>query len=141
MKISLKKQQGIGLVETVVTLLIIAGSTIALLRFQNYLAYSNIATQQQSDAVQLAINKIETLRDFNSLSGANSYQSLASGSSTSTGVNTTYTLTWTITANTAPNYTIINVVVTWTDRYGTSRSVNETSMVAGIDPAFSIVVM
>jgi Tfp pilus assembly protein PilV len=141
MKNSLKKQRGIGLIETVVTLLIIAGSTIALLRFQNYLAFNNMATQQQSDAIQLAINKIEALRDFSVITGANSYQALASGTSTATGVNTTYTLTWTITPTTTPSYTIIDVTVTWSDRYGQSHSIEETSQVAGIDPSFSIVVM
>jgi Tfp pilus assembly protein PilV len=141
MKISLSQQSGVGLIETVVTLLIIAGSAIALLRFQNYLAYSSNVTQQQSDATQIAINKIEILRDFSTLSGSGSYQNIASGTSTVTGANTTYTLTWTVTTNTSPNYKVIDVVVSWTDRYGVARSLEETSQVAGIDPSYSIVIM
>jgi Tfp pilus assembly protein PilV len=141
MKISLNRQRGIGLIESVVTLLIIAGSAIALLRFQNYLAYSSNLTQQQSNAVQLAVNQIEVLRDYSALSGTNSYANIASGTSTATGASATYTLTWTITTNTTPSYKIIDVVVSWTDRYGVARSVEQTSLVAGIDPTFSILIM
>jgi Tfp pilus assembly protein PilV len=141
MRMSLKTQSGLGLIETIATFLIIAGSAIALLRFQNYLAYSNSVTQQQSDAVQLAVNKIETLRDFSTLIGVGSYQNIASGSTTSTGVNTTYTLTWTVTTTASPSYKMIDVAVTWIDTRGTSRTIDETSEVAGIDPSFSIIVM
>jgi Tfp pilus assembly protein PilV len=141
MKFLFKSQAGIGLIETLLTLLIIAGTAIALLRFQNYLAYSDNMTQQQADAIQLAINEIEILRDFTVLTGTNSYQNIASGSGSSVGVNTTYNLVWTITNNTSPNYKVINVTVSWTDRYGTSHSVAETSQVAGIDPSFSIAIM
>jgi Tfp pilus assembly protein PilV len=137
----LKNQNGIGLIETMVTLLIVAGTAIALLRFQNYLSYSDNVTQEQADAIQLAINQIEILRDFSTLSGSNSYQNIASGTTNSISANTTYNLVWTITTNTSPNYKVIDIIVTWNDRYGISHSIEETTQVAGIDPSFSIGIM
>jgi len=137
----LKKQKGIGLIETVVTMLIIAGAAIALLRFQLYLSYSNNVTQQQSTAIQLALSKIETLRDFSIMVGVGSYANIASGTSNTVANNTTYTLTWTITTSVTPSYKAINVAVTWTDSTGTANTITETTNVAGIDPSFSGVVM
>lgn len=131
------KQTGQGLIETLLVFLLISGSVVALLTFQNYLAYSNNVVQQQATAMNLAINKIETLRDFSALTGTGSYASIASGSSTSSGNSTTYTITWTITTTASPSYKVIDVTVSWTDRRGTSQSIQLTSRVAGIDPTFS----
>lgn len=137
MAIKLQQQTGIGLIETMLTFLLIAGSVLALLRFQTYLAYTNNLAQQQSTATNLAVSRIETLRDFSVLTGSNSYANIASGSSTSTGSGATYTITWTVTTFTNPNYKTIDVVVTWTDRTGSSQSIRLTSRVAGIDPSLS----
>lgn len=134
-------QKGQGLIETVVTLLIIAGAAIALLRFQSYLAYSNEVTQQQNDAITLALNQIETLRDFSALSGGSSYANITSSTSTANGLSTTYNLSWTITTNTNPNSKVIDVTVSWTDRFGNAQSMELTSQVAGIDPSFSGTIM
>lgn len=132
---------GQGLIEVMMTLLIIAGSVIALLRFQNYLAYSNSVANQQSTATQLAVSKIETLRDFSALTGTNSYANIASGSSSFTGTSATYTITWTVTPFVNPTYKTIDVVVTWTDRYGNAQSTELTSMVAQVDPSYSATIM
>lgn len=134
----LHKQSGQTLIETMIAALIIAGSAIALLQFQNYLTYSNSVTQQQADAIQLAVNKIENLRDFSTIAG---YNALASGSSTTTGTSASYNLAWTVTNHVNPNYDTIDVTVSWTDRYNNAQSVDVTSDVAGIDPSYSGVIM
>lgn len=139
-----KNKKGQGLIETMITLLLISVSVIALIRFQNYLAYDNSLAQQKNEATILAIQKIESLRDFqvlNNTSGYTSYQGVASGSSTSTGTNATYTITWTVTANTNPTYKVIDVTVSWTDRYGSAQSIRFISRVAGIEPGDSAAVM
>lgn len=136
--------KGQGLIETLIALLFIAVSVIALIRFQNYLAYSNNITQQQADATILASKQIETLRDFqvlNNTNGYTSYQSIASGTGSFTGINTTYTITWTVTPYTNPTYKMIDVVITWTDRYNNSQSVELITHVAGIDPSYSSAIM
>lgn len=138
------KQTGQTLVEVLVTVLIIAFGVIALVRFQNYLSYENSLTQQRADATTIAQSRIETLRDYqvlNDTTGYTSYESIASGTASVTGTSTTYTVTWTVTTNTDPDYKDVSVVVSWTDRYGSSQSVTLTSRIAGLDPANSAAIM
>lgn len=140
----LAKYQGIGLIESLITFVIIAGSVVALVRFQINLAYHDTITQQQNDAILLATNKMETLRDFNVLYNQTSYisyQNIASGTSSTTGTNTTYTTTWTVTAYTNPTYKTLSVITSWTDRLGNTQSIRLFSDVAGIEPSFSATVM
>lgn len=132
---------GQGLIEVLMTLLIIVGSVLALLKFQNYLAYSNSLSYQQATATQLAVSEIESLRDYSVLSGSNSYANIASGSASSTVGGATYTTTWTVTSFSNPTYKTLDVSVTWTDRYGTAQSRRLISMVAQIDPSYSATIM
>jgi len=137
-KVTQPKQQGQGLVESLIVILFISISVVTLLSFEHYLSFSTNLTQQQQDANILAIKEIETLRDFqvlNNLTGYSSYQGIVSGTGTATIGNTSYTLTWTVTANTSPTYKIINVTVSWTDRFGGSRSVELVTEAAGVDPS------
>ena len=138
---NVKKYAGQGLIEIVITVLIIAGTVLALIRFQIALTYSNSVSQQQNIALILANKQIETLRDFSVLTGANSYANVASGSSTTTITHAVYTITWTVTASTNPTYKNIHVSVTWIDRNGVSQSISLVSHVAGIDPATSSIIM
>ncbi len=74
--------------KTLIVVVMILGSVVALMRFQSNLAYSDSISQQQSDATLLALNQIETLRDFNVISNQSpytSYQGIASGTNTVTG--------------------------------------------------------
>lgn len=138
------KENGQTLIETLVTLVVIAIGVIALIRFQNYLSYDNSLSQQKADATTIAQSQIESLRDYqvlNNTSGYSSYQNIASGSSTVTGTTTTYTVNWTITSVTNPTYKRIDVTVSWTDRRGTAQSVRLISNVAGVEPANSAAVM
>jgi Tfp pilus assembly protein PilV len=120
--------------------LLISISIAAIVRFQHYLSYSTNSTQQQTDANILAVKQIETLRDFkvlNTTAGYAAYQDIASGTSNATVGNTTYTINWTVTANTNPTYKTIDTTVTWTDRFSTSQTVRLISRVAGLDPVIS----
>lgn len=138
------KNHGQTLIEVLITLLIIAIGVIALVRFQNYLAYTNSVTQQTADAAILAKQKIELLRDYqviNTTAGYSAYADIANGSQSSTVGNTTYTVAWTITTATNPDYKTIDVNVTWTDRRSSAQSVRMISRVGSIDPAHSASVM
>ncbi len=141
---TIKRTKGQTLIEALVTILFISITVIALIRFQNYLSYDNSLSHQKADAIMLAQSTVESLRDFhvlNNTSGYTSYASIASGTSTSTGVSAVYTITWTITSATNPTHKAIDVTVTWTDRRGTAQSVKLNSDVAGIEPANSAAVM
>lgn len=133
------KQQGQGLIETVIALLIISGGVIALIQFENNLSYGNALSQQQAEATILATSQIEALRNFGVLTttaGYNSYQAIATGSSTSNGKNTTYTLNWTVTtSSTTPTYKTVDLTVSWNDLRGTAQSIELTTSILGLDPA------
>jgi type IV pilus assembly protein PilV len=135
---SLFKQKGHGLIETIVALLIISGGVITLIQFERQIAYHHNLAQQKSEATILATSQIESLRAFgviNTTPGYTSYQSIATGTSTSNGANTTYTLNWTVTTSTTnPTYKTVNVTTTWLDRYSASQSVQLSTIILGLDP-------
>jgi len=136
---TLFKARGIGLIETLIALLIISGGTIALINFQQNLVYSNNLAQQRAEATVLAVNKIESLRAFgvlNTTSGYSAYQDIVSRSSTATGQNAAYALTWTVTtSSTTPTYKIVDVTVSWTDRRNVNQSIQLSTQILGADPA------
>lgn len=139
-----KKSLGQTLIEVMATVLFISVGVLALIRFQNYLAYDNSLAQQKADATLLAINQIETQRDFHVLSttaGYNAYSDIASTTTTATSSNTTFTITSTVTTFTSPNYKRIAVTVSWTDRANTAQSVQMVSYVAGVEPSNSAPIM
>lgn len=130
---------GQTLIEVMVTAVFITMAVLALIRFQNYQAYDSMLTQQKNAAMLLATQELETLRNFqvlNTTSGYTAYSSIASGSSSPTVGNTTYTVTWTVTyySNPNPTYDKVNVVVSWTDRNSNAQSVEICSNIAGINP-------
>jgi Tfp pilus assembly protein PilV len=133
-----KTQIGTGLIETMMIVLLVSVGIVAIIKSQHSLSYSTSTTQQQFDATLLATKEIETLRDFQVLtttSGYTAYSGIVSGTSSQTVGNTTYTITWTITTNTNPNYKVINVTVSWTDRHSAAQSLQLISNVACIYPA------
>jgi Tfp pilus assembly protein PilV len=143
-RIQLTRQQGLGLIEILMTVLFIGIGVVALIKLQNYLSNSNDVAYERSDAVRIATRQIEILRDFqviNNTSGYTSYQGIATGSTTVTGTNTTYTVSWTVTSYTNPTYKVINITVSWTDRYNVAQSVNMVASVASIDPSSSATIM
>lgn len=132
------KQLGQGLIETIIVLLFVGVSIVAMVEMQNYLIYQANLAQQQSNAALLADNRMETLRDFdvlNTTSGYFAYADIVSSNTTTTIGNTTYTLTWTVTTNIGPNYKLVNLNVTWNDTYGNTQSYRLVSDIAGTDPA------
>lgn len=139
-----RKVSGQTLIEVLITVVFITIGVIALARFQNYLSYDNSLSQQYGDATLLAQSKLDQLREFQVLkntTGYTSYESIASGSSTTTGTSATYTITWNVTTSTNPDYKQATVTVSWTDRRGITKSVILVSNIAGVDPAYSSAVM
>ena len=140
----LKNLSGEGLIESLICMLLIFGSIVALMSFQANIAYNDDVSAQTTDAVMLAVNELETLRDFqvlNTTPGYSAYSSIASGSSSSVGMNATFTLVWTVTPTATPNYKNINVAVSWTDRRSVAHTITMSTDVAGIDPSYSSSVM
>jgi Tfp pilus assembly protein PilV len=143
-KISWFAQRGQGLIEILIVACVIVICCISLMEFQATLSYRDSLALQRSDALVLAEHQIESLRDFDVLTTQApyaAYSDIASGTSTSVGVNTTYSLSWTVTTTATPSYKTIDVTVTWNDLRNTSQSVRLTTRLAGLQPVFSATVM
>lgn len=137
---SKRLNKGQTLVETLVTILFIAISVIALIRFQQSLSYDDSLSAQRAEAATIAHSSLETLRDYHVLtttSGYTAYQNIASGTSSYVGKTATFTITNTVTTFTNPDYKRLVVVVSWTDKNGIAQSVQQITNVGGIDPANS----
>src|SRR5437870_5346800 len=105
-------QAGVGFIETLLILLLVSVSVVALIKFQHVLSYGSHNTQQQFDATIIANKQMETLRDFqvlNTTAGYKAYADIASGSSSTTVGNTAFTTAWTVTTNTDPDYKTIDL--------------------------------
>lgn len=144
MNLRIQRASGFTLIETLITVLFIAFGVLALIRFQNFLAYDHSLSQQRADAVLLAERQIEILKNYhvvNTTPGYTAYQSIVTGTSSETGLSATYTITWTVSTFTNPSYKNISVTVSWTDRNGTSRSVNLTTRISEVEPGNSSTIM
>jgi Tfp pilus assembly protein PilV len=140
----LNKQSGQGLIEILIVCIIVVICTVSLAIFQASLSYKDSLALQRSDATVLALSQLESLRDFqvlNTTSPYAAYSDIASGSSTSNGVNATYTITWTVTTVASPSYKVLDVSVTWNDLRGVGQVIRLTTNVAGVEPVFSATVM
>jgi Tfp pilus assembly protein PilV len=129
---------GQGLIETLIIILFVGVSVVAMITFQHKLNYSTSFARQQNDAAIATLNEIETLRDYsvlNTTAGYVAYSNIASGAAATTINNTTYTSTWTITTVASPAYKTIDVTTTWNDYYGASQSIRIITNVAGTDPS------
>lgn len=155
------KQQGFGLVEVLITLVVIAIGILAHISFQRLVFRDTNSAEARSNAVELAAEKLEDLRGFSQLeteSGKFAYQDIANnaggtlGQGTTVIGNTTYNRSWSVknwyytAPGTAPTQTVptgsplpgfkqITVTVQWVDVEGNAESLNLHSTIAGLDPA------
>lgn len=136
----IKTQKGIGLVEVLVAVVVVALGLLALASFEGNLLKSSGETKARSEAVSLAEQKVEEFRNKVVLSEHNA---MASGNDTINGTNATFSRSWTITDIAAflpgaPARKEIEVNVLWgpvSDR----QEVVTVSEIAWIDPAKSII--
>ncbi len=106
-----KNTQGFTLIEVLVTLLIISFGFLSLSNIQTVLLKSNVFAQQRTEAVMLAQNKLEKLKQTFFISKRQKSQN---GSEKIDGKNDQFTLSWKIFAI-SPNIMRINTQVTWPD--------------------------
>ncbi len=135
------KQVGQGLIEMMIVLVFIAVGVIAMVKFQNSLAYHSADVSTHMNAMQLANNQLEKLRDYVVLTtqtGYPAYSDITNGSTTATSKGVTYTITWAVQTNTTPAYKTVDVTVSWSDRYGVAQSLMLSSRIASIDPAAEV---
>ena len=133
-----KTSQGLSLIEVMISFTILAVGLLALAKMQTLLLKNEAFTEQFAKATNLTHQKITTLRNYTSISGAgNSYQNIQSGSKIITDSNTTYNLDWTIIENNSPSYKEINVKTSWVDQKNELNMINLSSIIGKIDPVLS----
>lgn len=125
-----RPQAGVGIIEAMVTLVILGVGLLAMYSFQGDILRAGASAKARTEAVQLAQDKIDELRaavtqaDFAALSG---------GQDTMTGSHASFTRTWVLTHRTAPARREVTVQVTWSGPDG-SQSVTLDSLLAFSDP-------
>src|SRR3990167_4136137 len=125
-------QRGLTLVEILVASLILSLGILGIARFQSTLWYQAALARQQSEALYLAEQRMGLLRSYEVIpttSGYSAYNDIASGSSTSAGLNATYTITWTVTTYTSPYYKSANITASWTDIRNTVQTMTLSSRI------------
>lgn len=114
---------GVGLIEVLITLVIISGGVLALSRMQGALLSGGASSRQQSEAGFIAQRVIEDLRsrDWDHTSLVAGSFSLTSVTGTTASYAAQYTVQDTGAAG-ALQYKTVQVTVSWTDAQGQVRA-------------------
>ncbi len=138
---TIQKNNGIGLIEVLVALAIMAAGLLAIASFQGSLLSESSANKTRAEAIAIAQQRIEQIRnysgeafnldDFNLL-----YADISAGNLTEVdGNNATFNRTETIfEANDAKG---VSVTVAWLDATGKSQSVNLETDISWASPSLS----
>lgn len=143
-----RARRGISLIEALVAMAVMAFGMLGVVGMQATLRSNADLSKQRTEAMRIAQERMEDLRNFSVLpttAGAKAFADKASfGPAAVTGytTNTTYTVSGSVTPTTAsPDKTLV-IAVGWTDRAGSPQNVTLISAMANISPelAASLVV-
>lgn len=125
---SVKNSAGIGLIEVLLTTVVVAVGLLSVASLQGDLMGGSRTNKTRAEAQALANTKIEQLRDTIQQSGATGYTALASsGSSESiTGVSETFSRSWVVTNLTNPTRKQVSVTVSWGDGSAENQVVGQS---------------
>ncbi len=126
------RSRGISLIEALIAILVLGAGLLAVAKFQGGLTASSGQTKARAEAVQLARDRIEQLRN---LITATQHANLAGGSDTPTGVAASFTRNWSVTGTDPVQ---IRVSVTWDDPKDGTQTVALTSLIAWDNPELSV---
>lgn len=127
------RHTGIGMIELLITLLLVSLAVLGLGRSLNMSAQYATNTKASSEALALAEHKMEELRDFSTSSdySANIVNSISAEEVT--GTNALFSTTWEISEQSDPGYKEALVTVNWEDRDGT-HTTTLRSIIADEEP-------
>lgn len=138
-----RNQRGVSVIEALVAFLVMAFGMLALAGMQITLRGGSDIAKQRSEAVRLAQEKMERLRDFEQLAtatGRDAYNDVvteAQSNVTGFSSNATFQIATSVATRTDPDRKDLTVTVNWSDRSGSLQSVSLDSVIAGINPAMS----
>ena len=127
------KQRGISLIEALIAITVLSLGMLSIAKFQGDLTASSGTTKARAEAIKLAQDKIEELRN---LILRAQYDAVADGDDNPVGTNTVFDREWTVTPS-GSRMMQIAVTVSWDDPRGESQAVGLSSIIAWDDPALS----
>jgi len=136
-------QRGVGLVEVLIAVIIVALGLLGLASFEGSLMQSSGDSKARAEAMALAQEKIEEFRKSVDLDTAtHGYNNLSSSNDTVNGANATFSRSWVLTDDTAfiataPPRKEITVRVSWVGSDNQTNNIYAVSELAWIDPAKS----
>ena len=130
---SINKVKGIGLIEVLVAVVVVAFGLLAVASMQGNFLSSSGDSKARAEALVIAERKMEDLRNLTVLGD---YTAIATTTDTHTGVNATFTRVWTVTDQSTPTRKEIDVTVTW-GAASADETVALNSEIAFSDPAIS----
>ncbi len=114
--LNLKKSAGIGLIEVLITMVVVAVGLLAVSSLQSTLIGESRENKSRTEAKTLAESKIEEFRDAIVKDGAGAFLPAAgNGNDTVAGVTESYTRSWSISDQTGPERKEIEVNICWSD--------------------------
>ena len=135
-----RRQRGTTLIEALVAFLVLSLGALALARMQGQLRLNADLARQQSEAVRLAQQEMESLRAFGAVdgsAGSRSFNAIASHARDIDAGATIYELMGDVSPAGVPHAKAVSISVSWTDRSSASHSFVLHSLITGFDPALS----
>jgi len=128
MTMKLKNSAGIGLIEVLVTTVVVAVGLLAVAALQGDLIGGSRTNKTRAEAQALANTKIEQLRDTIVKAGTTGYTALASSASNESiaGVTETFSRSWVVTNQTNPTSKQVSVTVSWGDGSAANQVVGQS---------------
>lgn len=130
-------QRGFTLIETMVSMLVVAGGLFGLLATQLSLARNADISRQRTEAVRLAQELVEDLRGYTVITttpGQLAWDDLDDGAD-EVQTNATYTRSWTFSGTPTDTMRQITVTLAWQDRSGEEQRVVLNSVISQTNPA------
>jgi Tfp pilus assembly protein PilV len=140
--------RGVSLIEALVALAVMAFGMLGVVGMQTTLRSNADLSRQRAEAVRLAQEEIERLRNFSVLmaadaaSGQLAYESIASAPAAvvpASAANTTFTRETVVATPAADDPLVrhVRVRVSWTDRRAEDQAVELSTVIAGVPPEVS----
>lgn len=129
MTMKLKNSAGIGLIEVLVTTVVVAVGLLAVASLQGGLMGDSRTNKTRAEAQALANTKIEQLRDTIERTGATGYNTLVVSSAANesiAGVTETFTRSWVVTDQANPTRKQVSVTVSWGDGSAANQIVEQS---------------
>ncbi|HEY8096812.1 MAG TPA: hypothetical protein VIE65_12085 [Methylobacter sp.] len=124
----LKNSAGIGLIEVLVTTVVVAVGLLAVAALQGDLLGGSRTNKTRAEAQALANTKIEQLRDTIVKAGTTGYTAMASSAANESiaGGTETFTRSWVVTNQTNPTSKQVSVTVSWGDGSAANQVVGQS---------------